>query len=133
VLSELAEQDVMSRLNELEQKMNNLDNNANALIDELESLQAVARELKMTDFVDRFDKYIEEVGKIKEDVICELSDDIKNEQMKELVESRMKTVPEDIENLKNEYNYVRGKLTEIRDEINKSRDEINKSKPSNSD
>lgn|GEM_PF-447324 len=133
MLSELAEQDVMSRLNELEQKMNNLDNNANALIDELESLQAVARELKMTDFVDRFDKYIEEVGKIKEDVICELSDDIKNEQMKELVESRMKTVPEDIENLKNEYNYVRGKLTEIRDEINKSRDEINKSKPSNSD
>lgn len=116
-MSELAEQGVMSRLNELEQKMNNLDNTANALIDELESLQAVARELKMPDFVDKFNEYIEEVGIIKEDVSCELSDDIKNEQMRELVESRMKTIPADIEKLRNEYNYIRGKLAEIRDEI----------------
>ena len=121
MLSELAEQDVMSRLNELEQKLNNLDNSANALIDELESLQAVARELKMTDFVDKFNKYMEEVEEIKEDVSCELSDDIKNEQMRELVESRMKTVPVDIENLKNEYSYVRGKLADIRDDINRSK------------
>ena len=55
----------MSRLNELEQKMNNLDNVANALEDELESLQAVSRELKMTDFVDKFGKYLEEVERIK--------------------------------------------------------------------
>ena len=111
----------MSRLNELEQKMNNLDNTANALEDELESLQAVSRELKMTDFVDKFGKYLEEVEKIKEDVSCELFDDLKNEQMRELVESRMKTVPRDLDNLKNEYNDVRGKLAELRDEINKSK------------
>ena len=102
-MSELAEQDLMSRLNELEQKMNNLDNTANALEDELESLQAVSRELKMTDFVDKFGKYLEEVEKIKEYVSCELFDDLKNEQMRELVESRIKTVPRDLENLKNEY------------------------------
>ncbi len=121
MLSELTKQDVMSRLTKLEQKMNDLDRSADALIDELDSLEAVARELKMTDSVDKFNEYIEEVGQIKEDLSCKLSDEIENEQMRELVEARMKTVPEDIENLKNEYNYARGKLAEIRDEISKSR------------
>lgn len=120
-MAELAEQDIMSRLNELERKMNNLDNIANALEDELESLQAVSRELNMTDFVDKFGKYLEEVEKIKEDVSCELIDDLQNEKMRELVESRMKTIPRDIENLENEYKYIRGKLAELRDEIRKSK------------
>jgi chromosome segregation ATPase len=120
-LSELDEQDILSRLTKLEQKMNNLDNTANALIDELESLQTVARELKMEDFVEKFNGYIEEIGVVKEDLSCKLSDEIENEQMKELVESRMKTVPVDIEKLKNEYSYVRGKVAEIRDEINKNK------------
>jgi chromosome segregation ATPase len=120
-LSELAEQDVLSRLTKLEQKMNNLDNNANALIDELESLQTVARELKMEDFVDKFNEYIEEVEIVKENLSCKISDEIENEQMKELVETRMKTVPLDIENLKNEYSNLRGNLADIRDEIRKSK------------
>jgi chromosome segregation ATPase len=111
----------MPRLNELEQKMNNLNNTANALEDELESLQTVSRELKMADFVDKFGKYLEEIEQIKEDVSCELIDDLKNEQMKELVESRVKTVPSDLENLKNEYKAVRGKLAELRDEIRTSK------------
>jgi len=101
--------------------MNSLDNTANALIDELESLQTVARELKMTDFVDKFNEYIEEIGIIKEDLSCKISDEIENEQMKELVETRMKTVPRDIENLITEYSNLRSKLAEIRDEINKSK------------
>jgi len=120
-LSELAEQDILSRLTRLEKKMNSLDNTANALIDELESLQTVARELKMTDFVDKFNEYIEEIGIIKEDLSCKISDEIENEQMKELVETRMKTVPRDIENLITEYSNLRSKLAEIRDEINKSK------------
>jgi chromosome segregation ATPase len=120
-LSESSEQDLMSRLNELEQKMSNLDNIANALEDELEDLQAISRELKLTDFVDKFDKYIEEVEKVKEDVSCGMFADVKNEQMKELVESRAKTVPKDIENLRNEYDYVREKLVEVREEIDRSR------------
>jgi exonuclease VII large subunit len=101
--------------------MNDLDRSADALIDELESLEAVARELKLTDFVDKFDEYIEEVGQIKEDLSCKLSDEIENEQMRELVNARMKTVPMDVENLKNEYSSARGKLAEIREEISKSR------------
>jgi len=120
-LSELAEQDVMSRLTRLEQKMNDLDRNADALIDELESLEAVARELKLTESVNKFDEYLEEVGQIKEDLSCKLSDEIENEQMRELVEARMKTVPVDIENLRKEYNSARGKLAEIREELRKSR------------
>ena len=116
-MSELAEQDVMSRLIKLEQKMNDLDRNADALIDELESLEAVARELKMKNSVDRLKEYIEEIGQIKEELSCKLSDEIENEQMRELVEARMKTVPVDIGNLKNEYNHARGKLTEVREEI----------------
>jgi hypothetical protein len=120
-LSELAEQDVMPRLIRLEQKMNNLDRSVDALIDELESLEAVARELKLTESVDKFDKYIEELGQIKEDLSCKLSDEIENEQMRELVEARMKTVPVDIENLRNEYSSVRGKLAEIREELRKRR------------
>ena len=120
-MSELAKQDVMSRLTKLEQKMNDLDRNADALIDELESLEAVARELKMTDSVDKFDKYIEEVGQIKEDLSCKLSDEIENEQMRELVDARIKTIPIDIETLRNEYNSARNKLVEIREELRKSR------------
>ena len=111
----------MSRLTKLEQKMNDLDRNADALIDELESLEAVARELKMTDSVDKFDKYIEEVGQIKEDLSCKLSDEIENEQMRELVDARIKTIPIDIETLRNEYNSARNKLVEIREELRKSR------------
>lgn len=121
MLSEFAEQDVMSRLTELEQKMNNLDRSADALIDELESLGTVARELKLTNSVNIFDKYIEEIGQIKEELSCKLSDEIENEQMRELVKARMKTVPSDIENLRNEYNYARGKLAEIREELRKNR------------
>lgn len=120
-MSELSEQDVLSRLTRLEQKMNNLDNAANAMIDELESLQAVARELKMENYVDKFNEYMEEVENIKQDLSCKISDEIENEQMRKLVESRMGTVPTDIENLKSEYSYVRGKLAEIRDEISKSK------------
>jgi len=120
-LSELAEQDVMSILTRLEQKMNDLDRSADALIDELESLEAVARELKLTESVNKFDEYLEEVGQIKEDLSCKLSDEIENEQMRELVEARMKTVPVDIENLRNEYNSARGKLAEIREKLRKSR------------
>ena len=116
-MSELTESDVMSRLIKLEQKMNDLDRSADALIDELESLEAVARELKLTDSVDKFNDYIEEVGQIKEDLSCKLSDEIENEQMRQLVEARMKTVPSDIDTLKNEYNDARGKLTEVREEI----------------
>lgn len=100
----------MSRLNELKQKTNDLDNITNALKDELESLQTVSRELKMTDFVDKFGKYLEEVEIIKEDASCELFDDLKSDQMRELVESRVKIVPTDIENLKNEYKCVRDKI-----------------------
>jgi hypothetical protein len=121
VLSELTKQDIMSRLSKLEQKMNDLDRDADALIDELESLEAVARELNMTEVVDKFSEYMDEVIKIKEDLSCKLSDEIENEQMKELVETRMKTVPADIENLKNEYSSARGKLAEIREELRKSR------------
>lgn len=111
----------MSRLTKLEQKMNDLDRSADALIDELESLEAVARELKMTDSIDIFNEFIEEVGVIKEDLSCKLSDEIENEQMRELVETRMKTIPADIENLRSEYNSARGKLSEIRDELRISR------------
>lgn len=118
-MSELSEKDILSRLTGLEKKMNNLDNAANALIDELESLQAVARELKMGNYVDQFSEYMEEVENIKGNLSCKISDEIENEQMKKLVESRMGTVPTDIENLKSEYSYVRGKLAEIRDELSK--------------
>ena len=118
-LSELSEKDVLSRLTGLEQKMTNLDNTANALIDELESLQAVARELKIENYVDKFNEYMEEVENIKGNLSCKISDEIENEQMKKLVESRMETVPTDIENLKSEYSYVRGKLAKIRNEISK--------------
>jgi hypothetical protein len=66
-VAELTKQDVMSRLIKLEQRMNDLDRNADALTDELESLEAVARELKMTDSIDKFNKFIEEVRAIKEE------------------------------------------------------------------
>jgi len=92
-LSEFTGQDIMSRLTRLEQKMNDLDRSADALVDELESLETVARELNMAPFVDKFNEYIEDVGQIKEDLSCKLSDEIEDEQMRELVETRMKTIP----------------------------------------
>ncbi len=75
----------------------------------------------MADSVDKFDKYIEEVGQIKEDLSCKLSDEIENEQMRELVDARIKHIPVDIETLRSEYNSARSKLSEIREELRKSR------------
>jgi chromosome segregation ATPase len=121
MLSELTGQDIMSRLTRLEQKMNDLDRSADALVDELESLETVARELNMAPFVDKFNEYIEDVGQIKEDLSCRLSDEIEDEQMRELVETRMKTIPKDIETLRTEYSSARDKLAEIREEIRKRR------------
>ena len=37
-----------------------------------------------------------------------------------MVESRVKAVPKDIENLRNEYNHVREQLVERREEIDKN-------------
>ncbi len=120
-LSESTEQNILSRLTALEQKMSNLDNTSNALIDELESLQAVSRELKIESFVDKLNEYLEDVVNIKEDLSCKISDEIENEQMKRMIETRIKTIPDDIENLKNEYSDLRGKLAELRDEISKNK------------
>jgi multidrug resistance efflux pump len=90
IIVRISQRNLMSRLNELEQKMNNLNNTVNAPEDELKDLQAIYRELKLTEFVDKFGKYIEEVEKVKEDMSCGMFDDIKSEQMKQLVESRVK-------------------------------------------
>ncbi|AAM31561.1 hypothetical protein [Methanosarcina mazei] len=120
-MSESTEQNILSRLTALEQKMSNLDNTSNALIDELESLQAVSRELKIESFVDKLNEYLEDVVNIKEDLSCKISDEIENEQMKRMIETRIKTIPDDIENLKNEYSDLRGKLAELRDEISKNK------------
>ena len=41
--------------------------------------------------------------------------------MRELVEARIKTIPADIDTLRNEYNDARSKLAEIREEIRRKR------------
>lgn len=110
-------------LETLRNKMYRLDEDAQARITELKELVAEANELGMTDAAKMFNGELEEIERVLNGVRGDLSElskekekmieEIENERRKKLIESKMKTISNDVDKLKAEFVESRGKLMEI--------------------
>lgn len=110
-------------LETLRNKMYRLDEDAQARITELKELVAEANELGMTDAAEIFNGQLEEIERVLNGVRGDLSElskekekmieEIENERRKKLIESKMKTISNDVDKLKAEFVESRGKLMEI--------------------
>lgn len=110
-------------LETLRNKMYRLDEDAQARITELKELVAEANELGMTDAAEMFSGQLEEIERVLNGVRGDLSElskekekmieEIENERRKKLIESKMKTISNDVDKLKAEFVESRGKLMEI--------------------
>lgn len=110
-------------LETLRNKMYRLDEDAQARIIELKKLVAEANELGMTDAAEMFSGQLEEIERVINGVRGDLSElskekekmieEIENERRKKLIESKMKTISNDVDKLKAEFVESRGKLMGI--------------------
>lgn len=120
-MSELTELCIISELDELETKMNYLNNEVKTRIAELENMETLAKELGMTKAADIFNKRIEEIKGISEDIDSKLSKEIEELKIKELIESKVKTVSEDTDYLKAMHMALQGELKDIIGERNRNK------------
>jgi len=118
-LSESTELSILSKLDELETAMNDLNNEAKTRIEELKNLETLAKEFKMKDAADVLNKQIKEIEEISEEIDGKLSREINEVRIKEQIELKIKTVSSDTEDLKTVYAKVCNDLTEIIRERNK--------------
>lgn len=118
-MSESSEMSILSKLDELETVMNDLNNEAKTRIEELRNLETLANELKMKDAADILNKQIKEIEEIVEEIDGKLSREISEVRIKEQIELKMKTVSLDTEDLKTVYLKVCNDLTEIIRERNR--------------
>jgi hypothetical protein len=110
-------------LETLRNQMYRLDEDAQARITELKELVAEANELGMKDAADIFNGQLEEIERVIKGVRGDLSElsknkekmieEIENERRKKLIESKMKTISNDVDKLKAEFVESRVKLMEI--------------------
>ncbi len=118
-MSESTELSILSKLDELETVMNNLNNEAKTRIEELKNLETLAKELEMTDAANVLNKQIKEIERIAGEIDGKLSREINEMRIKEQIESKIKTVSSDTEDLKTVYVKICNDLTEIIRERNK--------------
>ena len=118
-MSESTELSILSKLDELETVMNDLNNEVKTRIEELTNLETLAKELEMKDAVDILNKQIKEIEKISREIDTKLSKEINEVRIKEQIEAKIKTVSTDTEDLKTVYVKIRDDLTEIIRERNK--------------
>lgn len=118
-MSESSEMSILSKLDELETVMNDLNNEAKTRIEELRNLETLANELKMKDAADILNKQIKEIEEIVEEIDGKLSREINEVRIKEQIELKIKTVSLDTEDLKTVYLKVCNDLTEIIRERNR--------------
>jgi Tfp pilus assembly protein PilO len=118
-LSESTELSILSKLDELETVMNDLNNEVKTRIEELTNLETLAKELEMKDAVDILNKQIKEIEKISREIDNKLLKEINEVRIKEQIEAKIKTVSSDTEDLKTVYVKIRDDLTEIIRERNK--------------
>lgn len=118
-MSESAEISVLSKLDELETVMNDLNNEAKTRIEELKNLETLAKELDMRDAADILNKQIKEIEEITGEIDHKLSREINEMRIKEQIEAKIKTVSSDTEDLKTVYVKICNDLTEIIRERNK--------------
>lgn len=118
-MSELKEMSILSKLDELETVMNDLNNEAKTRIEELKNLETLAKELDMRDAAEILNKQIKEIEEIAVGIDGKLSREINEVRIKEQIESKIKTVSSDTTDLKTVYVKVCKDLTEIIRERNK--------------
>lgn len=118
-MSASSETSILSKLDELETVMNDLNNEAKTRIEELRNLETLANELKMKDAADILNKQIKEIEEIVEEIDGKLSREISEVRIKEQIELKIKTVSLDTEDLKTVYLKVCNDLTEIIRERNR--------------
>ncbi len=118
-MSESTELSILSKLDELETVMNDLNNEVKTRIEELTNLETLAKELEMKDAVDILNKQVKEIEKISREIDNKISKEINEVRIKEQIEEKIKTVSSDTEELKNVYVKIRDDLTEIIRERNK--------------
>lgn len=118
-MSESSGMSMLSKLDELETVMNDLNNEAKTRIEELRNLETLANELKMKDAADILNKQIKEIEEIVEEIDGKLSREISEVRIKEQIELKIKTVSLDTEDLKIVYIKVCNDLKEIIRERNK--------------
>jgi exonuclease VII large subunit len=110
---------ILSKLDELETVMNDLNNEVKTRIEELKNLETLAKELKMKDAADILNKQIKEIEEIAEEIDRKLSREINEVRIKEQIELKIKTVSSDTEYLKTVFEKVCNDLTEIIRERNR--------------
>lgn len=118
-MSESEEISILSKLDELETVMNDLNNEAKTRIEELKNLETLAKEFKMKDAADVLNKQIKDIEEISEEIDGKLSREINEMRIKEQIELKIRTVSSDTEDLKIVYAKVCNDLTEIIRERNK--------------
>lgn len=99
--------------------MNNLNNEVKTRIEELKNLETLANELEMTDAANVLNKQIREIERISGEIDGKLSREINEVRIKEQIESKIKTVSLDTEDLKTVYVKICNDLKEIIRERNK--------------
>lgn len=119
MLSESTELSILSKLDELETLMNNLNNEAKTRIEELKNLETLAKELEMTDAANILNKQIKEIERIAGEIDSKLYREINEMRIKEQIESKIKTASSETEDLKTVYVKICNDLTEIIRERNK--------------
>ena len=118
-MSESTELSILSKLDELETLMNNLNNEAKTRIEELKNLETLAKELEMTDAANILNKQIKEIERIAGEIDSKLYREINEMRIKEQIESKIKTASTETEDLKTVYVKICNDLTEIIRERNK--------------
>lgn len=118
-MSESSEMSILSKLDELETVMNDLNNEVKTRIEELKNLETLAIELKMKDAADVLNKQIKEIEEIAGEIDGKLSREVNEVRIKEQIELKIKTVSSDTEYLKTVYKKVCTDLTEIIRERNR--------------
>ena len=83
MLSESTELSILSKLDELETVMNNLNNEVKTSIEELKNLETLANELEMTDAANVLNKQIREIERISGEIDGKLSREINEVRIKE--------------------------------------------------
>lgn len=118
-MSESPEMCILSKLDELETVMNDLNNEAKTRIEDLRNLEILAKKFEMREAAEILNKQIKEIDEIVEEIDDNLSREINEVRIKEQIELKIKTVSLDTEDLKKVYLKIGNDLKEIIRERNK--------------
>lgn len=118
-MSESPEISILSKLDELEMVMNDLNNEAKTRIEDLRNLEILAKKFEMREAAEILNRQIKEIDEIVEEIDDNISREVNEIRIKEQIELKIKTVSSDTEDLKKAYAKISNDLKEIIRERNK--------------